>query len=251
MSEGVFRFKRFEVRNEKASMKVNTDAVILGAAVGLQVRDGFSVLDVGTGTGVIALMLAQRLSERVSRFRVEGVDLDNASAEEAALNFSASPWTENLFSFNEDFRGRAGVYDLIVSNPPFFEDSQVNPDSRKRLARHAGKCGDGLSCRTLLDFAAERLSRGGRAALILPASACGNLVEYAAGIGFSPFEILYVRADEAKAPYRAVMQFCRKENPSLCAEQCRTSELAIRSGHGEGGYTARYASLVRDFYLWA
>ena len=144
----VFRFKRFEVRNERSSMKVNTDGVLLGAAMGLDVSDR-RLLDVGTGTGTIALG-----AECV----IDAIDIDQASAEEAAENFSASPWPDMLRASHISLDGFAAAcgdgFDLIFSNPPYFDGSLKNPDARKSAARHSLS----LSYRELIAFAADRLA---------------------------------------------------------------------------------------------
>jgi tRNA1(Val) A37 N6-methylase TrmN6 len=141
MSGPLFQFKRFSLKNERSAMKVNTDGVLLGAAVELNPREGFRVLDAGTGTGVIALMVAQRLAETVKDFSVRGIDIDAPSAEEAAENFAASPWAGHMEAEKLPLRKCTGVYDLIVSNPPYYDDTLTNPDGRKNLARHAALAG--------------------------------------------------------------------------------------------------------------
>ncbi len=136
-----FQFKRFSLKNERSAMKVNTDGVLLGAAVQLNPREGFRVLDAGTGTGVIALMVAQRLSGTLRDFSIKGIDIDTPSAEEAAENFAASPWAGHMEAEKLPLRKCSGIYDLIISNPPYYDDTLSNPDGRKNLARHAALAG--------------------------------------------------------------------------------------------------------------
>ena len=166
---GVFRFKGFEVRNEDSAMKVNTDGVLLGAVTDVFPKDR-RVLDVGTGTGVVALMVSQRLSSLTPEFSVQGLDVDRPSALEAAFNFAGSPWREHLSAHCCDFLGwDGGEYDLIVSNPPFFDNSLKAPDGRRCAARHTG-----LSYREILQFSETHLSPGGRVSMILPSQEIGR-----------------------------------------------------------------------------
>ena len=170
---GVFRFKRFDVVNERSAMKVNTDGVLLGAAMTILSTDR-TMLDVGTGTGTIALMAAQRLSSvilsEVKNLRIDAIDIDEASASEAAANFTDSPRRAALKAHHlplEEFADSTDSrYDLIFSNPPYFEDSLTAPDERKSTARHTS---DGLSYRDIFEFAKDRLSENGRVSLVLPA----------------------------------------------------------------------------------
>ena len=141
----VFRFKKFEVRNEKSAMKVNTDGVLLGIAAPVNSSDS-NILDIGTGTGTIALILAQRLHDTcgiTDNVSIAGIDIDAPAAEEAGINFSNSPWADSLTAKNislEDFSAETGdrKFDLIVSNPPYYDASLTNPDARKTTARHTG-----------------------------------------------------------------------------------------------------------------
>ena len=167
----VFRFRRFSVSNDSSAMKVNTDGVLLGAAMTLLPGDR-TLLDIGTGTGVIALMAAQRLSDLLPPSctqlpKIDAIDIDAASAAEAEANFAASPWPGWLSARHCPLSGYTpvGSIDLIFSNPPYFDNSLRNPDRRESAARHT----DSLSWREICAFAAEHLTPEGRLALILPA----------------------------------------------------------------------------------
>ena len=171
MSE--FRFKRFSVRNELSSMKVNTDGVLLGAAVMLEPVP-LSVLDIGSGTGTIALMLAQRLE---GRCHIDAVEIDAPSAAEATENFAASPWAASLSLHHcalQEYMPEC-EYDLIVTNPPYYDASLKNPDDRKAAARHS----DSLSFDEIALFAQEHLSSGGRLAMVLPSDSLNALLRTA------------------------------------------------------------------------
>ena len=251
---GVFRFKKFEVVNERSAMKVNTDGVLLGASMTILPSDR-AMLDVGTGTGTIALMAAQRLSSailnsssvilnEVKNPRIDAIDIDEASASEASANFINSPWNSILKAHHlplEEFAASAEtVYDLIFSNPPYFEDSLTAPDERKSTARHTS---DGLSYRDIFEFAKDRLSENGRVSLVLPADQEAALTRYARMCGLYLFRILRVRTVPRKAPSRIIAEFSR----TRCAELSEEL-LTIQD---EGKYTQEYLSLTRDFYLFA
>lgn len=245
----VFRFKNFSVTNEKSAMKVNTDGVLLGAVLTVKPSDRH-ILDVGTGTGTIALMVAQRLSalsgETPREAMIEAIDIDEASAEEAALNFQASSWSSVLSARHislDDYilsDGCAGRFDLIFSNPPYFEDSLQAPAARRNKARHTTS---GLSYRELLEFSSSALTADGRFSIVLPAETEQNLLRHARMCGLFPFRTVRVRTVPRKAPGRIIVEFSRirTENP----------EDLMLTIQNEGRYTEEYLSLTHDFYLFA
>ena len=240
---GIFRFKKFEVINERSAMKVNTDGVLLGAAMTLAPSDS-RLLDIGTGTGTIALMAAQRLAGAVW---IDAIDLDEPSASEAAANFEHSPWAESLHAHNlslEEFESALQQsefrYDLIFSNPPYFEDSLTAPDERKSTARHTS---DGLSYRDVFDFAKTHLSDSGRVALVLPADQESAICRYARMSGLHLFRVLRIRTVPRKAPSRIVIEFSRVRQQSV--------DDTVLTIQNEGQYTQEYLSLTKDFYLFA
>ena len=247
---GVFRFKRFSVENDRSAMKVNTDGVLLGASMTLKPSDRL-LLDIGTGTGTIALMAAQRLSDldALSGLPAErsiyAIDIDEASAYEAGKNFEGSPWSDllqvhhtSLDEFSEAFKDIR--VDLIFSNPPYFEDSLTAPDKRKSTARHTS---DGLSYRDILDFASTNLADDGRVSLVLPSEQEHDLCRYARMNGLHLFRMVYVRTVPRKQPSRMIAEFsrCRCEAPE-------SLDLTIQN---EGKYTSEYLSLMHEFYLFA
>ncbi|MGM9786956.1 MAG: tRNA1(Val) (adenine(37)-N6)-methyltransferase [Candidatus Cryptobacteroides sp.] len=241
---GIFNFKRFSVVNDRSAMKVNTDGVLLGAAMTIRPSDR-RLLDVGTGTGTIALMAAQRMSDMdVSDAAIEAVEIDEASAHEAAANFEASPWKNMLFirhvPFDEFADHAADRYDLIFSNPPYFDLSLLAPSERRCNARHTSA---GLSFREILEFASERLSEKGRISMVLPADQEAHLCRYARMCGLHLFNIVRVRTVPRKQPCRIIAEFSRER----CASVCEMT-LTIQN---EGKYTEEYLSLTHDFYLFA
>ena len=243
---GEFRFKQFTVRNEASAMKVNTDGVLLGGALTLLPSDR-CLLDVGTGTGTIALMVAQRLCGMLNIsqikkgiFNIQAIDSDIPSVTEAALNFNVSPWRENLAASHcplENYEPGL-AFDLIFSNPPFFESSLKAPDPRRRSARHTGT----LSYREILAFASRHLSPSGRVSLILPTDCERELLMNAAALGLHPFRILQVGTVPGKPFSRIIAEFSR-----LCPPAPVREEMFIHSS--TGGYSDAYHTLLKDFLI--
>lgn len=208
----VFYFQRFSVRNEASAMKVGTDAVLLGAYMTLLPSD-HHLLDIGTGTGVIALLAAQRLEEMGSGagagaagadFRIEAIDIDGPSAREAAANFADSPWGKCLSARHISLQEYSGaLFDCIFSNPPYFDDSLKNPSARLSIARHTSE----LSWREICAFAASHLTPEGRLSLVLPATCEKMLLRTAASFGLHAFRIVRIQTTPRKPPLRIIAEF--------------------------------------------
>lgn len=250
---GIFQFKKFSVANERSAMKVNTDGVLLGAVMTILPEDR-KLLDIGTGTGTIALMAAQRLASTAEAChsgkcqvpQISAIDIDEPSAIEASLNFSNSPWADNLKAYHmsldqyADYLSETEHFDLIFSNPPYFEDSLTAPDQRKSTARHTS---DGLSYRDIFDFAARRLSEKGRVAFVLPSDQEQQLCRYARMSGLYLFRMTKVRTVPRKSPSRMIAEFSR--------ERCDAPVEELITIQDEGKYTSQYLSLVHDYYMFA
>lgn len=253
------------MKNERSAMKVNTDGVLLGAAMTVAGSDR-CLLDIGTGTGTIALIAAQRLSDLLSctcsssatvpQFHIDAIDIDEDSASEAAENFASSPWRENLVAENVSLEGletRLGEYgtegicqecrqgkeyDLIFSNPPYFESALKAPDGRRRAARHT----ETLSYRDIIEFSAEHLKEDGRLSVILPAETETELLRCAASCGLFPFRIIRVKSTPLKEPYRIIAEFSRKAG-------CGGTEEGLLVIQDGGRYTREYCKATHDFLL--
>ena len=252
---GIFRFRHFSVENVESAMKVNTDGVLLGARMTVRPSDRTS-LDIGTGTGTIALMAAQRLSGLNGRIqdvpdmspdsdagtaRIVAIDIDEASALEAGRNFAASPWPgmlEAVHSSLADFRtsGAYTCFDHIFSNPPYYDLSLGAPDLRRNAARHT----ESLSYRDLIACAADIMADDGILSVILPADSELWLMRHARMSGLYPFRIVRIRTTERKKPSRIVVEFYRKRQDTPA-----DSLLTIHDGPS---YTQEYMDLTRDFY---
>ena len=240
MSENVFKFKKFEVHHGKSSMKVGVDAVLLGAWAG---RDANFILDIGTGSGVIALMLAQRFPNS----RILGIDFDNPSVEEADMNFKLSPWKERLTSenlkFPDDILGKGLNFDLVVSNPPYFRSGVINPGSQRERARHQ----DSLSIFSLLEFSPLILTPGGSVSLISPIEFCEEALKTGKSNRLQLSRICYIKDSENRAEKRVMMEFIKSNDSSKDPEIDNLTLFKRRDVISEP--TEEYRNLCKDFYL--
>lgn len=232
-------------------MKVNTDGVLLGALMSIRASDK-RLLDVGTGTGTVALMAAQRLSDMIleksgteacTSFDIMAIDIDEPSASEASDNFVRSPWASCLNAGNVSFDDFAGSlpadhrYDLVFSNPPYFESSLRAPDERRRNARHS----ETLSYRDLVDFSAEYLNDRGRLSVILPSDMEVDLMRYARMNGLFAFRTVRISTVPGRTPRRIVAEFSRERKDRPAEESLTIQE--------KGRYTVQYTDLTSPFYL--
>lgn len=235
-----FNFKKFSVSHDRSSMKVGTDAVLLGAWTPLTLSP-LSILDVGTGCGVVALMLAQRTQDR-QEVLIDAIDIDEASVEQAQENFRLSPWSECLQAYPSRLQEWQGVYDLIVSNPPYFVDSLTNPDSRKAAARHTQT----LSYEELALHSARLLKDGGQLSLIFPADQEEKVKQAAAKAGFSLQAELRVSPKPGKDVTRLLCSFVLR-SPLTANLSPLQQHLTIEDeSHPR---SEAYQALTKDFYL--
>ena len=219
----MFRFKRFEIEQDRCAMKVGTDGVLLGAWA----RGGSTILDVGTGTGVVALMMAQRYPE----VSVTAIDIDSEAVEQARENICHSPFADRVDVMLQRVQDHEGCYDAIVSNPPFFIDSLAAPDRQRRMARHA----DTLTYGELMHDAARLLSMDGELSVVVPFDYRRRMEDEAAFCGFFPCRVCGVKTVDRKPVRRYLLSF--RKRPCTCV----TESLTIGD--------ARYQELTQDFYL--
>lgn len=235
-TDRVFRFKRFSVSDTRSAMKIGTDGVLLGAWC--RAEGARRVLDVGTGAGVIALMVAQRQPMA----QVDAVEIDLDSCQEAELNFASSPWSGRLRAIHADFNQFAAQcqerYDLIVSNPPFFTNGALPPAARRMAARHCVS----LNYSQLIGGASRLMAEGGRICLIAPHDADA---------------LVTAAAEESRlCPARRIDVFPKPGAPAirtlweLSAENRGTESgtLTIESDI-PGQFSAPYVALTGAFYL--
>jgi len=230
---GVFKFKQFEVDQNGCAMKINTDGVLLGAVVNHS--SPVNILDIGTGTGVIALMLAQRFNTA----NVKAVEIDESAAQAASKNCFNSPFSDRTtvdHSSFENFKSDL-KYEMIVSNPPYFVNDLKNPGKRKEIARHA----DEDFFEMLLKRTASMLKRDGLLWLILPVKQAELVVVNAVLQKLFPSKIIHVYSDRTKAAFRQIICLGFDDQPPL------QEHLYIYEA--QNLYTDQYKYLLRDFLL--
>lgn len=233
-----FTFKHFFVAHDRCEMKVGTDGVLLGAWAPLEpavVR----ILDIGSGSGLLALMLAQRSAGSAT---IDAVEMDMAAAEQAGENFAASPWANVLHSHCRTIQAfsaqRSHEYDLIVSNPPYFTRGVACRNPERANARYTTE----LDHATLLSCASRLLTAQGQLAVVLPADVGEAFVALALNQGWKRGRTTWVAEYRDRAPHRALMTF------SLTGRDQPTEDrLDIR--REEGSYSEDYRALAKDFYL--
>lgn len=217
-------------------MKVGTDGVLLGAWTSLSHRPG-TILDIGAGTGLIALMLAQRSGAET----IDAVEAEGAAFEECVENFEASPWGDRLFCYHAGFADFAGEiednYDLIVSNPPYFESQAGGADPARDRARQLAS----LPFDVLLDGVGKLLAPAGRFSAILPFAAEVAFLNEAGSAGLYPSRITRVKGNPKAPVKRSLLEFSREAGP------CEQNTLTIERARHQ--YTPEYTALTRDFYL--
>lgn len=233
----MFRFKQFDVCDEGATMKVGTDAVLLAALADSE--GAASILDIGTGCGVVALIMAQRNPSAL----IHAVEPDKRSAQCAMGNFEASPWSNRLSVFEttvQQFASSANrKYDCIVSNPPYFRHSLKSPSEKRNMARHS----DTLPFDELAAAVEALLSPEGTFTAILPCPEADEFIATARGQNlFCQKEILVFSKPQGK-PLRKVFVLGRNATAMPAV-----SQLAIYDNNGQ--YSEQYRSLTADLYLW-
>lgn len=246
--ERLFRFKRFSVCHERSAMKVGVDSVLLGCWAELPPAcleaQSVRVLDVGAGCGLLSLMMAQRFGNAI----VEGVEVERGAFEEAAANFVRSPWAGRLRAVEADFgdyRREAEStgqepFDLLISNPPYFNSGMESGSSARSLARHEG----GLSAEALVAAAPGLLVHGGALAVVVPSAGAVGVERRAAGCGLSLWRKTLVRGHGEAPPKRAMLEFVKGPVPSGGP---LVDDLVLELSPGVP--TPEHRELCRDFYL--
>lgn len=229
-----FFFKKFGLFHHRSTMKIGTDAILLSRWV--EVNPDDEVLDIGTGCGLIPLMLSQKGIRHA-----DAVEIDNDSFEEASLNFRNSAWAKQLTAYHEDVRifadRKAEKYDLIVSNPPFFFGDNVPQKTKKSLARHTNT----LSYNDLLVAVRKMLKPQGRFALVLPAVEAVTFLKIASENGFFLQKEMKIIPIEGKE--------CNRVNMQLVKYQTDTQEENFVLRHHDHNFTKEYKEFLKDYYL--
>ncbi len=236
MPNPYFQFKRFTVRQDRCAMKVGTDGVLLGAWCG--VEEASSILDIGAGTGLVALMAAQR-----SQAEIVAVELDESAACQAAENVKESPWQDRIkvvCSPIQSYAEQAGRgFDRIVSNPPYFQDSLKSPKEERSWARHT----DSLSYGELVKAVAALLNPGGTFSVIVPTTEFADMERQASTVGLHCVRRTDVLPTPTTLSKRVLAEFSMAEDLDT-----KCDELIIEAA-GRHQYSADYIALTRDFYL--
>lgn len=228
-----FTFKQFTIFHDRCAMKVGTDGVLLGAWTDLS--SSRRVLDIGTGTGLIALMLAQRCRNA----HITAIDIDEDAVDQARGNILSSPWKDRVEAVLQDVRTLPSqpVYDTIVSNPPYFIHSLKCPDLKRNTARHT----DTLEATVLLEKVSGLLVEEGRFSMVFPSEQTEDIIRLASGFGLYPSRHTSVITRPGLPPKRSLMEFRKTEST------CTTDELVIELERHV--YSEDYIALTRDFYL--
>ncbi len=232
-----FQFKQFSIEQDRTAMKIGTDGVLLGAWTPIK-NNPFSILDIGTGTGIIALMLAQRSFAE----QIDALEIDEDAYEQATDNFENSPWNDRLFCFHagldEFIEEPEDEYDLIVSNPPFYSEDYKSNNGQRDLARFQ----DAMPFEDLIEAADLLLSENGIFSVIIPHKEEENFLALANEFELYPIKITRVKGTPASEIKRSLLAFSRNENPDFSID-----ELIIETARHQ--YTPEYIALTKDFYL--
>lgn len=228
-----FSFKKFHVIDDDCAMKVGTDSVMLGAWA--ELTDVTNVLDVGSGSGILALIMAQR-TERQNAL-ITAVEIDENACRNCRENFNLSPWKDRLRIINGDFKDIEDKFDIIISNPPFFLNDLKSPDKSRSLARQ----GYTLNYQSLIRFAATHLNENGSLVFVSDIRA-ENLIDFELNLSdMTNIRKTYVKASGYKPPKRILWQAPFKEGYTTQSE-----EIIIREGNE---FSDQYIDLTKDFYL--
>lgn len=235
MANDFFQFKQFTIHQQHCAMKVGTDGTLLGSWASAP-AGACRILDVGTGTGLIALMMAQRFPEA----RVTGIDIDTDAVGQASENALESPFKERIMIREGDVTRMEDTdgFDAIVCNPPFFDRSLTCPDQQRTEARHTVS----LTYRQLMESAFRLLKDDGRLSVIIPADCRSRLESEAHLVGFFFSRICSIQTTSKKTPKRYMIEF-RKQPVKEIDTECGIIELSPQER------SPWYQQLINDFYI--
>lgn len=233
----IFHCKQFSVNQSKSAMKIGTDSILLGAWTPVS-ADVFSILDIGAGTGILSLMLAQRCNAE----QIDGIEVEEQAFEECVENFENSPWADRLYCYHADLQEfvdemEGEQYDLIIANPPFYSENHISPDDSRTIARFQSS----LPFEHLLESVTILLAEDGVFSVIIPFKEETHFINLATNLGLFPFQITNVRGNLETQFIRSMIAF------SKIPKDCAKDELAIEISRHH--YTESYKTLTQDFYL--
>lgn len=235
MSNAYFRFKQFIVQQDRSVMKVCTDSCILGAWTALQLDHVETVLDIGTGTGLLALMLAQK-----SGCTIDAIESDPESAAQALENIRQAPWSDRIFVLEKDVQIYSAItpYDFIITNPPFFESDLPSPELKKNRAKHDAS----LTLDQLVALLVKLLKPEGRFSILLPEHRTLYFEKLAGKNNFFLQKKLNVCQTPAHPPFRTIGLFAYQKPAEIISDN-----LNIKTE--EGNYSEEFIQIMRDYYL--
>jgi len=231
-----FQFKQFTIHQDQAAMKVCTDACILGAWFSAKIPQYTTVLDIGSGTGLLMMMLAQR-----SQAEIHGIEIDLAAYKQLKENITQNDWKTRLKVFPGDARnfGFPLQYEFIISNPPFFEDDLQSASESEQIAKHSKH----LTLDELIQVISNNLQPHGAFGILLPFHRWEYFNQLATRYNFSLTEKLFVRQSPQHPFFRAILHYTRTPD-----DFAPTFELTIKNA--TGGYTPEFVELLKDYYLY-
>ena len=239
MSTETFKFKEFSVNQDQCAMKIGTDAVLLGAWTSID-KNPFSILDIGAGTGVLSLMLAQRSQAEL----IDAIEIDDNAFEQCVHNFEQSPWGDRLFcyhaslkDFTEELEDEDDKYDVIICNPPFYSEDYKTNNSQRNLARFQ----DAMPFSHLIESVSKLLSKNGTFSVVIPFKEEAHFIKIASSFKLYPNKILQVKGNPTSEIKRSLLSFSFRESETTI------DSLIIETGRHQ--YTQDYIDLTQDFYL--
>jgi tRNA1Val (adenine37-N6)-methyltransferase len=235
MANQYFQFKQFTIYHDRCAMKVNTDSVLLGSWA--DITNASAILDVGAGTGLLAIMLAQR-----SGAYIEAMEVEQSAYMQAAENIQSCPWFDRIFLHHSSFQEFAYItnkkYDLIISNPPYFVSSLKAIKKERTMARHC----DTLTHSELLNYSASLLTSNGLLSVIMPYSEGHIFIAEAIKYGFYCSRKTYIKSTSEQSPKRILVEFSKiPVNPA-------EDTIIVKGGYSKK-YTEKYINLTKDFYI--
>ncbi|MCH4896180.1 methyltransferase domain-containing protein [Marinilabiliaceae bacterium JC040] len=234
MANTYFKFKQFTIQQDQSGMKVGTDGVLLGAWA--NINNSENILDIGTGTGLIAIMCAQRNNSA----KIDAIEIDTDTYNQAVYNINECKWSKRISIYNislQNFSTKKN-YDCIISNPPFFNNSTKNQTKKKCLARHT----DSLKFSDIISFSINHLSPKGKLCIILPPIEAENFIDEALNKNLFLNKIIRIKPNKSKNPKRIMFEL------SFIEKDIQDDFLTIETDTRHI-YTNDYQNLTKDFYL--
>jgi tRNA1Val (adenine37-N6)-methyltransferase len=236
MSNSFFKFKQFTIQQDKCAMKVCTDSCILGAWFAQKRLDDSLILDIGSGTGLLMMMLAQK-----NNATIHGIEMDSSASNQSKENINETKWRNRLTTFCGDIRSHpfSGQYNFIITNPPFFENDLSSPSNEKNIAKHS----HGLTLEELIITINKNLEPTGSFGILLPYHRTAYFENLALQNNFFVKGKLLIKQTSAHDYFRGIIHFSRCEENNISIQ-----ELIIKDENKN--YTKEFTELMKDYYLY-